>query len=67
MNQPVEFTIRPPSRFISVNWRELWRYRDLFLIFAWRDISVRYKQTLLGMLWAIFQPLITMVDLHVYL
>ena len=52
---------RPARRFISVNWRELWRYRDLFLVFAWRDISVRYKQTVLGVLWAIFQPLITMV------
>lgn len=61
MNQPDEFTIAPPTRFISVNWKELWRYRDLFLVFAWRDISVRYKQTVLGVLWAIIQPVITMV------
>jgi len=61
MSQPDELTIAPPTRFISVNWRELWRYRDLFLVFAWRDISVRYKQTILGVLWAIFQPLVTMV------
>ena len=61
MNQPNDFVIVPPTRYISVNWAELWRYRDLFLVFAWRDISVRYKQTLLGVLWAIFQPLITMV------
>ena len=40
---------------------ELWRYRDLFLTMAWRDFSVRYKQTALGVLWAVFQPLITML------
>jgi lipopolysaccharide transport system permease protein len=56
-----EFTIAPPTRFISVNWKELWRYRDLFLVFAWRDISVRYKQTVLGVLWAVLQPLVMMV------
>ena len=56
-----ELIIAPPKRLISVNWEELWRYRDLFWVFAWRDVSVRYKQTLLGVLWAIFQPLITMV------
>ena len=61
MNQPDEFTIAPPTRFVSLNWGELWRYRDLFLVFAWRDVSVRYKQTVLGVLWAILQPLITML------
>ncbi len=59
--QGLEFVIAPPGRFVSVNWRELWRYRDLFLVLAWRDISVRYKQTALGIVWALFQPLITMV------
>ena len=44
-----------------MNWRELWRYRDLFLVFSWREISVRYKQTLLGVLWAVLQPLVMMV------
>ena len=56
-----EFTIAPPRRFVSVNWKELWRYRDLFRVLAWRDISVRYKQTALGVVWAVFQPLLTMV------
>jgi lipopolysaccharide transport system permease protein len=60
-HRPEEFVIAPPARFIAVNWRELWRYRDLFLVFTWREISVRYKQTLLGVLWAIFQPLAMMV------
>jgi len=61
MSQPVEITIRPPKGFVGLNWRELWRFRDLFVVLAWRDISVRYKQTVLGALWAIFQPLVTMV------
>ena len=42
-------------------WRDLWRYRDLFYFLAWRDLLVRYKQTLFGVLWAILRPLITML------
>jgi len=42
-------------------WTDLWRYRELFLILAWRDISVRYKQTTVGVLWALIQPLMQMV------
>ena len=41
--------------------RELWSYRELFYIFAWRDIKVKYKQTFLGVLWAVFQPLLMTV------
>src|ERR1035437_3057920 len=42
-------------------WRDLWQYRELFLILAWRDLSVRYKQTVIGVVWAILKPLLTMV------
>ena len=42
-------------------WADLWRYRELFLILAWRDVSVRYKQTVLGVAWAVLRPLFTMV------
>src|SRR5450756_1073217 len=42
-------------------WADLWRYRELFLILAWRDLSVRYKQTIIGILWAIIRPFLTMV------
>jgi len=42
-------------------WADLWRYRELFLVLAWRDLSVRYKQTVVGILWAIIRPLLTMV------
>src|SRR5262245_40587431 len=41
--------------------QESWRYRELFYFFAWRDIKVRYKQTILGVLWAIIQPLFTVL------
>jgi lipopolysaccharide transport system permease protein len=56
-----KFVILPPGRLARINWPELWRYRDLFLVLAWRDISVRYKQTALGVLWAVLQPVTTMV------
>lgn len=39
-------------------WQDLWRYRELFYVLAWRDISVRYKQTAVGVLWAVLQPLL---------
>ena len=42
-------------------WIDLWRYRELFYILAWRDIIVRYKQTLLGIVWSVLRPLITMI------
>ncbi len=56
-----ETVIAPPGRWLAIDWRELWRYRDLFLVLAWRDVAVRYKQTALGVAWAVFQPLVTMV------
>lgn len=42
-------------------WKDLWRYRELFYILAWRDISVKYKQTVVGVLWAIIRPFLTMI------
>ena len=50
-----------PGRTEKNYWVDLWRYRELFLILAWRDIAVRYKQTAIGILWAILRPLLTMV------
>jgi hypothetical protein len=42
-------------------WRDLWRYRELFYVLAWRDLSVRYKQTVIGAAWAVIRPVLTMV------
>jgi len=64
--QPFTITIRPRSGWINLNLRELWRYKELFYIFAWRDIKVRYKQTIVGVLWAILQPFFSMVIFSVF-
>jgi lipopolysaccharide transport system permease protein len=53
--------IKPSKGWVSINLRELWKYRELVYFFAWRDIKVRYKQTLLGAAWSIIQPVFTMV------
>lgn len=50
-----------PGRAERHYWAELWHYRELFLILAWRDISVRYKQTVIGILWAVLRPFLTMM------
>jgi lipopolysaccharide transport system permease protein len=42
-------------------WRDLWRYRELFQVLAWRDLSVRYKQTVIGAAWAVIRPFLTMI------
>ena len=49
-----------PGKASKLYWMDLWRFRELFLILAWRDISVRYKQTIIGVLWAFLRPLLTM-------
>ena len=54
-----------PGRAERQYWRDLWHYRELFYILAWRDIAVRYKQTVVGVLWALIQPLLTMVVMTV--
>ncbi len=53
--------IRPPSGWQLINFAELWQFRDLLYFLAWRDVKVRYKQTLLGVAWAILQPGLMMV------
>ncbi len=53
--------LTPEQRWLALNLRDLWRYRELLFFLTWRDIKVRYKQTLLGAAWAVLQPLLTMV------
>lgn len=61
----------PPTLVIEAGkterhyWLDLWRYRELFAVLAWRDVSVRYKQTVIGVLWAILRPFLTMVILTI--
>lgn len=54
-------TIEPKKGWVSIDFRDLWIHRELLYFLAKRDINVRYKQTLLGGLWAIIQPLASMV------
>lgn len=59
---PVPVTvIRPARGWVSLDLRELWHYRELLYFLVWRDVKVRYKQTVLGAAWAILQPVATMV------
>jgi lipopolysaccharide transport system permease protein len=81
VEMPVEKTMTPPEAGRDVGehheliiesgraerhyWLDLWRYRELFQVLAWRDISVRYKQTVIGAAWALIRPFLTMVVLTV--
>ena len=58
--------IKPKKNIFSRDLREIWSYRELFYNFAWRNIKVRYKQTFLGVSWAILQPLVSMLIFTVF-
>lgn len=57
----IEETIIEPGRGLKHYWRDLWKYRELFYFLAWRDISVRYKQTVIGVAWSVIRPVLTMI------
>ena len=61
MSDAFDTIIRPRTGFSQLGWREMWRYRELAYVLVWRDIKVRYKQTILGAAWAIFQPFVSMI------
>ena len=48
-------------------WQDLWRYRELFQVLAWRAVSVRYKRTVIGIAWALIRPFLMMVVFHGHL
>jgi|ERR1035437_9411921 lipopolysaccharide transport system permease protein len=50
-----------PGRREKKYWKDMWRYRELFYILSWRDIKVRYKQTVIGAAWSIIRPLLTTI------
>jgi lipopolysaccharide transport system permease protein len=58
--------IRPARGWPSLGLRDLWAYRELFYFLTWRDLKVRYKQTVIGAVWAVVQPLVTMVVFTVF-
>lgn len=61
MSSPSPALVIEAGRAERQYWRDLWRYRELFYFLAWRDILVRYKQTIIGVLWALLRPFLTMV------
>jgi lipopolysaccharide transport system permease protein len=60
-HEPATIYIKPTRGFAALNLRDLWTYRELIYFMMWRDVKVRYKQTLLGAAWAIIQPVLTMI------
>lgn len=62
----MEYEIRPPKK-LSLDLKELYAYRELFYFFTWRDIKVKYKQTTLGILWALLQPFVMAVLMSLFL
>lgn len=53
--------IEPSGAWVAINFRDLWAYRELLFFLTWRDLKVRYKQTSLGVVWAVMQPILTML------
>ena len=59
--EPDEVVIRPRSGWIAVDWKELYHCPRALFFLVWRDVKIRYKQTVLGVSWAVLQPLCTMI------
>lgn len=62
----MEIVIRPKTQWWKLDWKEIWLFRDLFYFLTWRDVKVKYKQTMVGACWAVFQPFITMVVFSIF-
>ncbi|HLA07764.1 MAG TPA: ABC transporter permease, partial [Anaerolineales bacterium] len=60
-HEPTTVYIKPSKGLAALNLRDLWNYRELVFFMVWRDVKVKYKQTLLGMAWAVIQPVMTML------
>ncbi len=60
-HEPTTVYIKPSTGLAALNLRDLWIYRELVFFMVWRDVKVKYKQTLLGMAWAVIQPVLTML------
>jgi lipopolysaccharide transport system permease protein len=66
LSQPYQLRIQPSRGWISLQLRDLWKYRELLYFLIWRDVKVRYKQTILGAAWAVLQPFFTMVVFTIF-
>lgn len=63
---PNKLIIQPSRGWRHINIAEIWQYRELLYFFTWRDIKVRYKQTIVGVLWTIIQPVLTMIVFSIF-
>src|SRR5471032_1930734 len=61
LTAPATVRIEPPRGRLELRLREVWRYRELLYFFVWRDVKIRYKQTAIGVVWVVLQPLLTML------
>jgi lipopolysaccharide transport system permease protein len=61
MTTPISEVVLEPGRADRNYWRDLWRYRELFQVLAWRDVAIRYKQTAIGVAWAVIRPVLTVL------
>ena len=68
IKRPVDnhLIIKPPKGWFQIDFKELWEYRELAYFFAWREIKVRYKQTIIGALWAVFQPVMATIIFTIF-
>src|SRR6202166_251070 len=60
VHAPATVLIEPPHGWLDLRLADVWEYRELLYFFVWRDVKVRYKQTVIGVLWVVLQPLMTM-------
>jgi lipopolysaccharide transport system permease protein len=60
-NAPATVRIEPPRGWMELRLGEVWQYRELLYFFVWRDVKIRYKQTAIGVVWVVLQPLLTML------
>src|SRR5215469_10768080 len=63
---PITTRIEPPRGWFNLRLRELWDYRELLYFLVWRSVKVRYKQTFIGVLWVVIQPLLTMLTFTLF-
>jgi lipopolysaccharide transport system permease protein len=59
-SETVTTRIEPPRGWLELRLGEVWDYRELLYFFVWRDVKIRYKQTAIGVVWVVLQPLLTM-------
>ncbi|HWY44401.1 MAG TPA: hypothetical protein VNX66_12945 [Candidatus Sulfotelmatobacter sp.] len=63
---PIVTRIEPPRGWLGLRFGEVWDYRELLYFFVWRDVKIRYKETAVGVLWVVLQPLLNMLIFTIF-